>query len=229
MGFCPLLFVMIAIIFHGTSSQMVGTKPPPTTSSCPSISEITSAMQKLFDAQTNILMSKLADMEARLDDITACSSMAPGELFMGIYEDLSISNDWLLIYNKPYNYSTTTKELYEVANKCNSNRIVVGAINTENFNKITVAAVGPTRVLYLNNTVEAPEEIENVLWYLESGRAFGFRPIENDPDIPARSELFLGWHVDLNYGGWRAGKLTNLYQSSLWRKVIYCMPTFQKK
>ncbi|CAF0912457.1 unnamed protein product [Rotaria sp. Silwood1] len=216
------------MIFHGICSQMIGPKPttPTPIPTCPSIDEITSTMEKLFDAQTKILLSKLADMEARLNDLTSCKPMAPSELFMGIYENLTIFDDWILLYNEPYNHNTTSKELKQVANKCNSNRIVVGAIQNENSSILSVAAVGPTRVLHLNTKVEDPEEIENVLWYLESGRSFGFRPIENDPNEPPRSELFLSWAIDVNYGGWRAGKATNLYQNSTWHKVIYCMPTF---
>ena len=219
----PILAILIVILFHGICSQMVGTKPTPT---CPSIDEVTNAMQKLFDAQTKVLNSKLAEIEARLDDLKSCDTMGPSELFMGTYENLTIFEDWTLLYNKPYSHSTTSKELKDAANKCSSNRVVVGAMKNENSTIIDVAAVGPTRVLYLNATVEDPEEIENVLWYLESGRTFGFRPVENDPDEPTRSELFLGWYIDVNYGGWRAGKNTNLYQNSIWRKVIYCMPIF---
>ncbi|CAF2767590.1 unnamed protein product [Rotaria sp. Silwood2] len=217
------------MMFHGIYTQMIGPKPtttPTPTPTCPSIDEITSSMEKLFDVQTKILLAKLADMEARLNDLTSCKPMAPSELFMGIYENLTIFDDWILLYNKPYNHNTTSKELKDIANKCNSNRVVVGAIQNEDLSILNVAAVGPTRVLYLNTTVETPEEIENVQWHLESGRSFGFRPIENDPDESPRSELFLSWTIDANYGGWRAGKTTNLYQNSIWHKVIYCMPTF---
>ncbi|CAF4168343.1 unnamed protein product, partial [Rotaria magnacalcarata] len=51
--------------------QMVGTKPPPppTTSTCPAIDEIKSTMEKLFDAQTEILLTKLAEMEKRLNEL----------------------------------------------------------------------------------------------------------------------------------------------------------------
>ncbi|CAF4264137.1 unnamed protein product [Rotaria socialis] len=202
---------------------MVGTKPPPT---CPSIDEIKSTMGELFDTQTKILLTKLAEMETRLNELESCNHMGPSELFMGIYENLTIYNDWTLLYNKPYNHSTTSTELKAVADQCYSDRVVVGAMENENSAILNVAAVGPTRVLYLNVSSETPEEIENVLWYLESGRTFGFRPTDNDPNEPPKSELFLGWYVDVNYGGWRAGKATNLYQNSKWRKIIYCMPTF---
>ncbi|CAF1087614.1 unnamed protein product [Rotaria magnacalcarata] len=207
---------------------MVGTKPPPppTTSTCPAIDEIKSTMEKLFDAQTEILLTKLAEMEKRLNELESCNPMGPSELFMGIYENLTIYNDWTLLYNKPYNHSTTSTELKAAADQCYSDRVVVGAMENENSTILNVAAVGPTRVLYLNVSAETPEEIENVLWYLESGRTFGFRPTDNDPNESPRSELFLGWYVDVNYGGWRAGKATNLYQNSKWRKIIYCMPTF---
>jgi hypothetical protein len=243
MAFFTLLSIIIAIMFHGINSQMIpkpvttyptyqtittttstSTPPPPT---CPSIDEITSAMEKLFDAQTKVLQKKLADIEERLNDLASCQTtgMGAGELFLGIYENLTVFNDWTLLYDKPYSHSTTSDELKKVAAQCNTNRVVVGAMQHENSNIINVAAVGPTRVLSLNTTVEDPEEIENVLWYLESGRTFGFRPVENDSTEPSRSELFLGWYIDVNYGGWRAGKNTNLYQNSIWRKVIYCMPT----
>jgi hypothetical protein len=228
MAFSPLLSIIIAIMFHGMNSQMVPrpSTAAPSTTTCPSIDEITSAMEKLFDTQTKILQAKLADIEERLHDLSSCNSMGAGELFLGIYENLTIFADWALLYKKPYSHSTTSKELKEVASQCKSNRVVVGAMQNENSTMINVAAVGPTRVLYLNATVENPEEIESVLWYLESGRTFGFRPAENDENEPPRSELFLGWYIDVNYGGWRAGKNTNLYQNSIWHKVIYCMPTF---
>ncbi|CAF0860658.1 unnamed protein product [Rotaria sordida] len=219
------------MMFHGICSQMIGPKPtttppPPPPPTCPSIDEITSTMEKLFDAQTKILLSKLADMEARLNELTSNKPLAPSELFMGIYENITIFDDWILLYNKPYNHNTTSKELKDIANQCNSNRVVVGALQNENSSILSIAAVGPKYVLYHNTAVDAPEEIENVLWYLEPGRSFGFRPIESDPDEPPRSELFLSWSIDVNYGGWRAGEATNLYQNSIWHKVIYCMPTF---
>jgi hypothetical protein len=231
MAFLPLLSIVMTMMFYSINGQMVGTKPTPptTTTTCPSINDITTAMQDLFDAQTRILSSKLAEMEARLNDLSSCNTLAPSELFMGTYENLTIFKDWTLIYNKPYSHSTTSKELKEAADQCSSNRIVVGAMQNENSTILNLAAVGPIRVLHLNNTIENPEEIESVLWYLESGRTFGFRPVQYDENDPPRSELFLGWYIDVNYGGWRAGKNTNLYQSSIWHKVIYCMPSFSQK
>lgn len=225
----PLVFIIITMIFHGICSQMVNTKPPttlaPIIANCPSIDEIKSTMETLFEAQTKLLLSKLAIMQEKLDDMTSCRAMGPSELFEGIYENLSIFPDWLLVYNKPYSHNTTSEELKDAARKCFSNRVVVGAINNEQATMINIAAVGPKRVLSLDATMYEPEEIGNVLWHLKSGVSFGFRPIDNQEEL--KSEHFLIWALDLSYGGYRAGKFSNLYQDSKWHKVIYCMPTCQ--
>lgn len=226
------VFLLCVIFFSDkTFSQMVGTTKSTTTLSpspitCPSLDEIVTAMEILFKEQTRQLTKKLVELEEKLNDLSSCKQMGPSELFLGIYENLTIFNEWTEIYNKAYSHSTTSEELRQAANRCRSNRVVVGAINGENSTMFQVAAVGPKRVLTLNNTMNDAEEIENVRWVLESGRTFGFQPVQIDDYEEPRSELFLGWSIDVKHGGWRAGKQTNLYQNSIWRKVIYCMPAF---
>lgn len=228
----PILNVFLLLIVFsadGVSSQMVGTRPPTTPeplTTCPALEEIAGSIELLFKEQTRQLTAKLIELEEKLNDLASCKQMGPSELFLGIYENLTIYTEWVELYNQPYSHSTTSDELRQVSNRCRSNRVVVGAMHGENNTVLQVAAVAPKRVLTLNNTMADAQEIEHVRWFLESGRSFGFQPVQTDDDETPRSELFLGWSIDVKHGGWRAGKQTNLYQNSIWRKVIYCMPPF---
>lgn len=225
MSSCSLIVACLFIVSNRIDSQMVGTTRPSTTvAPCSCLSE-----EKLIDTMKEVLeplTRKIADLEERLNDLASSLRLGPSELYMGLYSNLTIFSDWIEIYNKAYDEKTTTDELRHAAQQCRTNRVIVGAMENKNSNVLTVAGVGPTRVLVSNRGMYDPEVIENVAWYLESGRSFGFRPNDNDIYNNDRSELFLDWYVDVNYGGWRAGTQMNLSTNSAWRKVIYCMATF---
>ncbi|CAF1660229.1 unnamed protein product, partial [Didymodactylos carnosus] len=148
-----------------------------------------------------------------------------------IYQHQPISKDWVLVYNQSYSHPTTHEELQSI--QCRTNqKILIGAQYIRNdTTTLYLAAVGPSDLLQnLNTELNQPKQLGDVYWYLTPKKSFGFSPIQqiNQIDIDVMQDVNtmdqrLSWHLHGQYGGWRAGKYIDLYGSTLWYKLIYCI------
>jgi hypothetical protein len=216
-----------------TIQQMTSTVSTTSNTTCPSIitdemieeikKEIIEAVLRNISSE---ITSRLEEMEERLSKLNCSNnSTTPAiELSWQIYENLEFPlTGWLCVFDQPYSHKTRGDDLDQIAGIC-QNEVLVGA--TYN-GSISLAAVGPASVLTLNTPWNQPAQFDQVYWYRNNGKSFGFSPNSiirqtsadnQDLDSPLR----LSWLLDQNMGGYRAGVTRSLADSSLWHKVVYC-------
>jgi hypothetical protein len=188
----------------------------------------------------NALNSRLDVLDARLSCVSNCSipevlnstttpSPVP-ELEQKIYQNLTINENWKLVYDQPYSHITTNDDLVKAASVC-SNQVLVGASYGANESQLVLAAVGPVEVLTHQTALNKPVQFGDVFWYNTAKNSFGFSPTkiitQGSADTNDKSSaLRLSWHVDERSGGYRAGAATELNGNTIWRKLIYCLNSF---
>jgi hypothetical protein len=172
------------------------------------------------------IASQLEAIEARLSELVGSNNdtKPPIKLSWQIYENLQIPlTGWLRVFDQPYSHKTRTEDLNQIAGICHNQVLVAATFN----GSISVAAVGPARLLTLNTMWNQPQQLGQVYWYRTSGKSFGFSPSATIRQTSADNEdlnspLRLSWLLDQNVGGYRAGTTRSLADNSLWHKVIYC-------
>jgi hypothetical protein len=212
-----------------TTSTMATTSSSP----CPPTlnREILDEIKKeIYDAvllaMTNASTSQLEAMEARLSALIHSNDepKTPVVLDGQIYENLQIQlYGWTRVFDQPYSHNTRSDDLNQIAGICHNQVLVAATFN----GSISLAAVGPASVLTLNTAWNRPQQLGQVYWYRTPGKSFGFSPVDTIRQTTADNEdlnspLRLSWLLDQNFGGYRAGAVRSLADSSLWHKVIYC-------
>ncbi len=216
-----------------TTQQISSTMTSTSSATCPpSITSdmLEAAKQEIIDtvllAISRDITSKLEAIEERLSTLTCSNNetSSPLELDWQIYENLQIPlTGWLRVFDQPYSHKTRTEDLNQIAGICHNQVLVAATFN----GSISVAAVGPARLLTLNTMWNQPQQLGQVYWYRTSGKSFGFSPSATIRQTSADNEdlnspLRLSWLLDQNVGGYRAGTTRSLADNSLWHKVIYC-------
>ncbi|CAF0892118.1 unnamed protein product [Adineta ricciae] len=221
------------ILVERNFTSTVTTTTTATSSTCPpSITPdmLEAAKREIIDsiylAISRQVTGRLEAIEERLSALS-CSSGSPSppiQLAWQIYENLQIKlNGWLLVFDQPYSHRTRTEDLNQIAGICRNDVLVAASFNKT----ISVAAVGPAKILTLNTTWNRPEQFGQVYWYRTNGKSFGFSPLStirqtSGDNEDLSSSLRLSWILDQNTGGYRAGTTRLLTNDSIWRKVIYC-------
>mmetsp|Transcript_5591 Transcript_5591/g.5780 ORF Transcript_5591/g.5780 Transcript_5591/m.5780 type:complete len:315 (+) Transcript_5591:38-982(+) len=136
------------------------------------------------------------------------------------------SNSFHVCYDEPYNGITENISFA----KCNGSVIFVGAKATESSNVVAVGAFGDVSIFDVTSSTKSAIENNGAYWYFYPGYAFGFSPIasinlKRGDIITDNCEKRLSWHLQVGYGGFRAGCKINLY-SNVWRKVVYTSPFY---
>jgi hypothetical protein len=222
-------------MLNNTLAEQTTTSTMATTSSspCPPTvnREILDEIKKeMYDAVllaiSSAITSKLEVMEARLSALIRSNDepKTPVVLAGQIYENLQIRlYGWTRVFDQPYSHNTRSDDLNQIAGICHNQVLVAATFN----GSISLAAVGPASVLTLNTAWNRPQQRGQVYWYRTTGKSFGFSPVDTIRQTSADNEdlnspLRLSWLLDQNMGGYRAGAVRSLADSSLWHKVIYC-------
>jgi len=216
-----------------TTQQITSTMTTTSSVTCPpSITPdiLEAAKQEIIDTVlltiSREITSKLEAIQELLSTFTCSNNQTspPLELDWQIYENLQIPlTGWLRVFDQPYSHKTRTEDLNQIAGICHNQVLVAATFN----GSISVAAVGPARLLTLNTMWNQPQQLGQVYWYRTSGKSFGFSPSATIRQTSADNEdlnspLRLSWLLDQNVGGYRAGTTRSLADNSLWHKVIYC-------
>ena len=145
---------------------------------------------------------------------------------------------WIPGYYKPYSSSTYSNCLKKVCQKSDDIIVFVGAVHKDNSNKVVLGAFGPSSVLYDTSQgghpLYMPENWKiskyNVHWYNSTYyNVFGFskeaklqlQDLGSYYGDTAGGEFRLCWLINKNFGGYRVGKVKDLFDSDDYYKIIY--------
>ncbi|CAF1081140.1 unnamed protein product [Brachionus calyciflorus] len=108
------------------------------------------------------------------------------------------------------------------SNCCSNSILCVGGGSADSV-ILNLVACGNCLQILTNTTVNIPNLVGSVYWYMTPGVSFGFSPIysitQNSADTYNTSDpLRLSWHF--NSGGWRLGTLTSLDSDTRYKKYI---------
>ena len=141
-------------------------------------------------------------------------------------ENLLLLNGFVKCYDQPYSSLTTLSNL----DACYGSKVAfVGAKVSTSANTFEIGAFGSTKVFNASNsTSTAYYDFGGAYWYRYPSYSFGFASSSsvtlNICDVVQGSincANRLCWHMDHNFGGYRAGCVTSLNNDQTWRKVIY--------
>ena len=129
-----------------------------------------------------------------------------------------------LCFDKGYRESIRTDEILA----CDGTYLFVGAKEGQS-ETFSIGAYGFASEIHRQTELNKPHSSNGLSWYFTSGWSFGFvdmgtifqRPGDTGTPHP---RCRLSWLLDISMGGYRAGTLTNLTESTVWRKVIYNCP-----
>ncbi len=147
-----------------TTQQITSTMTTASSVTCPpSITPdiLEAAKKEIIDtillAISREITSKLEAIEELLSTFTCSNnrtSPPPLELDWQIYENLQIPlTGWLRVFDQPYSHKTRTEDLNQIAGICHNQVLVAATFN----GSISVAAVGPARLLTLNTMWNQPQ------------------------------------------------------------------------
>lgn len=123
-----------------------------------------------------------------------------------------------------YSEATTSSDI----TLCNGPVAFVGAFNSAT-NLIQLGGFSAVTEIRTVTALNTPHLSNGIYWYFTSGDSFGFADSStinqasadtaSDPDAFSR----MSWHLDLGYGGYRAGTTVNPTPGQIY-KVIYNCP-----
>jgi len=152
----------------------------------------------------------------------------PCTSFSGIKVDVNISElkGWTMFFCKPYSHHTNMKD-FVPPEHLKGSCLLVGARETGK-KVLKLAAMGRADIVTKLRQLNQTELHNGVHWYAcnaSGSKSVGFSPNEtisqnNADNADMSSPTRLSWHLN-GHGGWRAGDVTGLSQSSEWEKVIF--------
>ena len=141
--------------------------------------------------------------------------------YTNVDSSLFLDNGFGLIYDKSYNWATTSDEINSFRSQCSASSVLCIA---GKYLNIILAACGNCYAITSQTVFNTPVYDSGVWWYNTPGNSFGFSPSstinQNKADTYNFNPKFrLSWHLT-NVGGWRLGSLTGLY-SDVYHKCVY--------
>ncbi len=133
------------------------------------------------------------------------------------------------LYDEPYSHETDFDSIRAAAVAAGCTHVVVAAAQAgeQVGGTLKVAAVGSVSAA-LEETLGGYEMrlFHGTYWYCSRDHGFGFAPIDaRDRGTADQSHgddpLRLSWIVNGVYGGYRAGEVANLFDSTEWRKLVW--------
>jgi hypothetical protein len=132
------------------------------------------------------------------------------------------------LYDEPYSHKTDAHALRAAAAAAGCTHVVVGAAGEGAASGLEVAAVGALEAALGGTNGDETRVSHGTHWYCCAGKSLGFAPNGdiklNIADGSNRGDpLRLCWCIDGTYGGWRAGNVLDLHNSSgdAWRKLVW--------
>lgn len=141
---------------------------------------------------------------------------------LSLANDVTVKNllndGYVTVYEYLYSHSTTSKELDNITATCTNNTIL--CVGGRQSNSQILRLVSCVNCLTITGKTVLNKPI------LENFDSFGFSPnatiYQGHADFNNHaSDLRLSWHLDLNVGGWRLGKITNLNSNNNYYKMIF--------
>lgn len=129
-----------------------------------------------------------------------------------------------LCFDKGYWESIRSEEILA----CDGTYLFVGAKERQR-KTFSIGAYGLASEIHQQTEHNRPHSSNGLYWYFTSGWSFGFVDTGTILQRPgdtgtAHPRCRLSWLLDISMGGYRVGTLTNLTESTAWRKVIYNCP-----
>eukprot|EP01041_Mallomonas_annulata_P005303 gene5303-10610_t len=150
----------------------------------------------------------------------------PSGIFQNyLIQDLS-THSFTVCYDQPYSIATTSASL----SNCNGSWLFVGARQESINTSVSLGAFITPDIFNSTGSTSLAFPFNGAYWYYYPTYSFGFSPsqtinLRRADILTSDCNLRLSWHLDLSYGGYRAGCNTDLYSTS-WRKVIYTTPVY---
>ncbi|CAF0997441.1 unnamed protein product, partial [Brachionus calyciflorus] len=137
-----------------------------------------------------------------------------------------IDNGFQIVYDQFYSHGTMYSDMSLAKSYCNSNSILCAGGSLTNSDILELVACGNCYQIFRNTTLNSPNLIGSVYWYMTPGKSFGFSPIytisQSSADTYDTSDpLRLSWHFDKISGGYRLGALTDLNSDTLYKKLLF--------
>ena len=132
-----------------------------------------------------------------------------------------------MIFSYPYNQATSTLDIMNIRNQCNTNSIIcVGGMENLVTNEILrVLACANCLSVTTQTIVNQPKLVGEAYWYFTPNYSFGFAPTSemnqwNGDQFDKSSNLRVSWHLDTN-GGYRLGNLFPLNINPNYSKRVF--------
>jgi hypothetical protein len=135
-----------------------------------------------------------------------------------------------LLYDEPYSHATDAAAIRAAAAAAGCTHIVVAAAQAGEggAGALKVAAAGEVGAALGGTAGDETRVSHGAHWYCRRERGFGFAPNDdvergnawadgNHRDDPLR----LSWYIEGTSGGYRAGDVFGLENSSEWRKLVW--------
>ncbi|CAF1030617.1 unnamed protein product [Brachionus calyciflorus] len=137
-----------------------------------------------------------------------------------------INNGFQIVYDQFYSLGTMYSDMSLAKSYCNLSSILCTGGSLTNSDILELVACGNCNQIFRNTTLNSPNLVGSVYWYMTPGQSFGFSPsftiTQNTADTCSQSDpLRLSWHFDQNYGGWRLGNMIDLDFSTLYKKLLF--------
>ena len=129
-----------------------------------------------------------------------------------------------VLYDEPYGHATDAAALRAAAAAKACTHLVLAAQRADDGGPLKVAAAGAAAAALGETEGNGTRVSHGVHWYCCPGKSVGFAPVGevslNSADASHRDDpLRLSWH--LGSGGWRAGEVCDIYDSTEWRKRVW--------
>ena len=151
---------------------------------------------------------------------------------MSQYVPLSeiVSKGFQIVYDYAYSHVSTYVELMQIRSNCTPNStICVGGKETDSAD-LTLVSCGNCYAILNETQMNAPRYENGAYWYLTQYNSFGFSDIYEidqnrcdyyDCALYCTNDAKLCWLINSIFGGWRLGTYHNLYNSTVYRKLIF--------